>query len=128
MKNWHASWQVSTPRWKIGTSFCTLTHQVETFARRMPHWHFIHTLARKNEKLAHFRHVVMQARWHVNYTGTQVRWYVEHVGRMARDLANSVHFYTPVLLSCSLHSCVNLACTFECVFVFELAARILDKF
>ena len=35
---------------------------------------FIDTLARKNDKLAHFWHVGTQSRWHLNHTGTQARW------------------------------------------------------
>ena len=38
-----------------------------------------------------------------------------------------LHFHTVALLSCSLSSCIHLACVFECLFMFELAARILDK-
>ena len=88
----------------------------------MPHWHFVGMLTCKNGKLARFRHVITQARWHVNHAGTQVHWYVEHVGRKASDLANFVLFHTPVLLRCSLQSCVHLACAFEYIFIFELPA------
>ena len=35
---------------------------------------FMDTLARKNDKLAHFWHVGTQSRWHLNHTGTQARW------------------------------------------------------
>ena len=57
-----------------------LACQVKTLATA---WHvgtFIGTLERKNEKLAHFWHVGMHARCHVNHAGIQSRWNVNHAG------------------------------------------------
>ena len=64
MKNWHTFWHVGTPSWKIG----------------MPYSTFIDMLARKDEKLACFWHICIQAHWHINHTGTQVCWHVDHIG------------------------------------------------
>ena len=52
---------------------CLLTRWHANLKNRHAVWYvdtFISTLARKNEKLARFWHVGMQARWHVNHVGT----------------------------------------------------------
>ena len=59
--------------------------QFGTLARKYWHtlWHFgtfIGTLARKNENLARFWHVGMQAHWYINQAGTEARWHVNHAG------------------------------------------------
>ena len=45
---------------------------------------FIGTLARKNEKLAHFLHIGTQVPWYVNHADTQALWHVNHSGTQAR--------------------------------------------
>ena len=78
--------------------FGSLARQVEKLARNLARWHpklkywhaiwqvamFIGTLARKNEKLAHFLHIGTQVPWYVNHADTQALWHVNHSGTQAR--------------------------------------------
>ena len=71
--------------------FEKLVRQVKKLASPLERWHavwhvtmFIGTLARKNEKLAHFWHVGTQAPWYINHADTQALWHLNHSGTQAR--------------------------------------------